>query len=83
MMFFTATKDSEYGDCYWNMWRTEKRLIKATFKRYEKTGTYVFLKLFQKVDMEYEFQQRISLKEFDNLSKKAAKIRQAFPVNEM
>ena len=82
-MFFTATKDSEYGDCYLDMWKTEKRLIKATFKRYEKTGTYVFQKLFQKVDREYEFQQRISLKEFDNLSKKAAKIRQAFPVNEM
>ena len=46
-------------------------------KTYEKTGTYVFLKLLKKVDDEYEFQQqRISLTtdEFDNLIKKRQKL---------
>ena len=84
-MPFSATKDSEFGDCYLDISKTEKRLIRATLKTYEKTGTYVFLKLFKKVDDEYEFQQqRISLTtdEFDNLIKKASKIREPFPVND-
>ena len=71
-MPFTATKDSEFGDCHLDISKAEKRLIRATLKTYEKTGIYVFLKLFKKVDDEYEFQQRISLTtdEFDNLIKK-------------
>ena len=49
-MPFSATKDSEFGDSYYDISKTEKRLIMATLKTYEKTGTYVFLKLFKKVD---------------------------------
>ena len=47
-MPFTSTKDTEYGDSYFNVSKTDKRLIRATLKIYEKTGTYVFLKLFKK-----------------------------------
>ena len=80
-MPFSATKDSEFGDSYYDISKTEKRLIRATLKTYEKTGTYVFLKLFKKVDDDYEFQQWLSLttEEFDKLIKKAPKIRETFP----
>ena len=54
-MPFSATKDSEFGDSYYDISKTEKRLIGATLKTYEKIGTYVFLKLFKKVDDDYEF----------------------------
>ena len=47
-MPFTSTKDTEFGDCYFDISKTDKRLIRATLKTYEKTGTYVFLKLFKK-----------------------------------
>ena len=76
-MPFTAVKDAEFGDVYFEISRTEKRLIRATVKSYENTGAYVFLKLFKKVDKEYELQQRITLTldEFELLSKRSAKIR--------
>ena len=74
----------EFGDCCLDISKAEKRLIRASLKTYEKTGTYVSLKLVKKDDDEYEFQQRISLTtdEFDNLLKKASKIREAFPVKD-
>ena len=82
-MPFSATKDSEFGDSYIDISKTEKRLIRATLETYEKTGTYVFLKLFKKVDDDYEFQQLLSLttEEFYKLLKKAPKIREIFPIS--
>ena len=70
-MPFSADKDAEFGDVYFEITRTEKRLIRATTKSYQNTGTYVFLKLYKKVDKEYELQQRITLilDEFELLSK--------------
>ena len=53
-MPFTSTKDTEFGDCYFDISETDKRLIRATVKTYEKTGTYVFLKLFKKAESDYE-----------------------------
>ena len=78
-MPFTADKDAEFGDAYFDISRTEKRLIRAKVKSYQNTGTYVFLKLFKKVDKEYELQQRITLTlgQFELLSKRSAKIRSA------
>ena len=75
-MPFTSTKDTEYGDCYFDVSETDKRLIRATLKTYEKTGTYVFLKLLKKAAEEYEFEQRISLtlQEFGSLVYTADKI---------
>ena len=69
-MPFTSTKDTEFGECYFDISKTDKRLISATLKTYEKTGTYVFLKLFKKAAEEYEFEQRISLtlQEFGSFS---------------
>ena len=74
-MRFTSTKDTECRDCYFDVSKTDKRLIRATLKNYEKTGTYVFLKLFKKAAEEYEFEQRISLtlQEFGSLVNRVEK----------
>ena len=72
-MPFTSTKDS--GDCYSDISKTDKRLIRATLKTYERTATYVVLKLSKKATDVYEFEQRISLTlgEFENLVSSASK----------
>ena len=78
-MLFTSSKDTLFGNCYFDISQTETRLVRATLKTYERTGTYVFLKLLKKAAEDYEFEQRISLtlEEFGNLVKKAEKIREA------
>ena len=75
-MPFTSTKDTEFGDCYFDISKTDKRLIRAMLKTYERTGTYVFQKLFKKATDDYEFEQRISLTlgVFENLVSSASKI---------
>ena len=75
-MPFTSTKDTEFGDCYFDNSKTDKRLIRATLKTYERTGTYVILKLFKKATDDYEFEQRLSLTlgKFQNLFNSASKI---------
>ena len=79
-MPFTSTSDTEFGGCYFDILKTDKRLIRATVKTYERTGTYVLLKLFEKAESNYEFQQRVSLtvQEFENLIEKSADIRSHF-----
>ena len=47
-MPFTAEKDTEFGDAHFDVSKSEKRLSRATIKSYEKTGSYVFLKLIKK-----------------------------------
>ena len=76
-MPFTAEKDTEFGDAHFDVSKSEKRLVRATIKSYEKTGSYVFLKLFKKAENDYEFRQRITLtlEEFEKLMKKSPKIR--------
>ena len=78
-MRFTAYKDAEFGNAHFDVSRKEKRLIRATVKTYEKTGTYFFLKLFKKTKNEFEFQQRLTLTlgEFEKLTKKSPQIRSA------
>ena len=78
-MPFNSSKDTQFEDCYFDISQTEKRLVRATLKTYERTGTYVFLKLFKKAGEDYEFEQRISLtpEEFGNLVKEAEKIRES------
>ena len=78
-MPFTSSKDTQFGNCYFEISQTEKRLVGATLKTYDRTGTYVFLKLFKKAAEDYEFEQRIclTLEEFGNLVKEAEKIRES------
>ena len=54
-MLFTSTKDTEFGDCYFDISKTDK------LETYKKTRTYVFLKVFKKTAENYEFEHRISL----------------------
>ena len=59
---FTATIDSDFGDCFLDVSKTQRRLIRVTTKTYQTTGTYIFLKLFKKgADEEYYIDQRITL----------------------
>ena len=83
-MPFISTKDTEFGDCYFDISKTDKRLIRATVKTYERTGSFVFLKLFKKAESDYEFQQRVSLsvQEFEKLIEKSADIRSQFTEEE-
>ena len=54
-MPFTSEKDAEFGEAHFDVSKIEKRLIRATIMSYEKTASYVFLKLFKKVEHDYEF----------------------------
>ena len=58
-MTFTSIKYTEFGDCYFDISKTDKCLIRASLNTYE--WTYVILKLFKKATDDYEFEQRISL----------------------
>ena len=83
-MPFTSTKDTDFSDCCFNISTTDKRLIRAIVKTYERTGTYVFLKLFKKAESDYEFQQRVSLtvQGFEKMIEKSADIRSQFTEEE-
>ena len=76
--FRLLPQKTQFGHCYFDISQTEKRLVRATLKTYERTATYVFLKLFKKAAEDYEFEQRISLtlEVFGSLVKKAEKIRE-------
>ena len=69
----TANADKDFGDCYFDISENSKRLVRATLKTYDQTGTYVFLKVFKKATecAEFECVQRLSLSsdEFSKLLK--------------
>ncbi len=79
-MNFTAETDAKFGDSYVDIAKTDKRLVRATLKTYDNSGTYVFLKLFKPNQQSGEFivQQRIglTLAEFDQLAEKFDEIKQ-------
>ena len=78
-MPFAAEKDTDFGDAHFDISKTGKRFVRATLKSYERTGTYVFLKVFKKAEHDYEIYQRVTLtlEEFNNITKKSQKIRAA------
>ena len=75
----TANADKDFGNCYFDISENSKRLVRATLKTYDKTGIYVFLKVFKKASEGAEFDcvQRISLRseEFSKLLKSGNSIR--------
>ena len=75
----TANADKDFGDCYFDISENSKRLVRATLKTYDQTGTYVFLKVFKKATegAEFECVQRLSLssEEFSKLLKSGKSIR--------
>lgn len=78
---FVLSRDGEFGDGFIDIEKTEKRVVRATVKTYEKSGTYVFLKLFKKGDEDFQFSQKISLtwSEFEKLVGKQNKLKRLTP----
>ena len=59
---FTLAKDEDFGEYYCDLSEKSNRILRATVKTYEHTGTYVFLKLFKKKpDVEFALAQKITL----------------------
>ena len=59
-MTFSAERDSEFNRIFFDDSETEKLLLRASVATYEKTGTYVFLKLFKRSNEGYECVQRLT-----------------------
>ena len=75
----TAENDKSYRDSFINVSETKKRLIRAIMKNCDKTGSYVFLKVFKNSDdTEFKLSQQLSLTmtEFDKLMLAGDEIRQ-------
>ena len=58
---FSGTTDKDFGDSFFDVSRTERRLIRVTKKTHSNTGTYLFLKLFRKGVDEYYLDQQLTL----------------------
>ena len=59
---FTSSIDKDFGDSSIDISKTERRLLRVTTKTYERTGTYLFLKLLKKgADGEFSIDQRVTL----------------------
>ena len=59
----TTNAYKDFGDCYFDISENSIRLVRATLKTYDQTGTYVFLKIFKKATegAEFECVQKLSL----------------------
>ena len=67
---FTLAKDEAFGDYHVDISQKSDRHIRATVKTYEKTGVYIFVKLFKKkTDGEFTLWQKICFtkEEFEKL----------------
>ena len=77
-----AEKDESFGDGFINISKTKKRLVRATIKNYDNTGTYIFLKVFKNTNgtdqlTDYRMHHQISLTsdEFDRLMCQSDRVR--------
>ena len=72
-------KDAEYNDSHFDFNTSEKRTVRVAVKSYDKTGSYVSLKLFKRENSssEYTFAQRITLSadEFQKLIEKLPNVK--------
>ena len=67
---FTVAKDEAFGDYHVDISQKSSRHIRATVKTYEKTGVYIFVKLFKKkTEGEFTLWQKICFtqEEFEKL----------------
>ena len=81
---FTLAKDEAFGDYHVHISQISNRHIRATVKTYEKTGLYIFLKLFRKnTDGEFTLWQKICFtqEEFEKLLGRGKLILQPPTVN--
>ena len=77
-------KDCAYSDYSLSICESEKRTVRAYVKTYDNTGTYVFLTLYKRNEVDDMcFSQRISLSlsEFQKLSSKIEKIKRLVSKN--
>ena len=77
-MCSSIDKDIEFCDAYMDISQNEKRIVRASVKTYEITGSYISIKLFKQDDnKEFKFNQKVTLTltEFEKLLAKGAKIK--------
>lgn len=77
-MNFTAETDAKFSEKFIDISKTEKRLVRVASKHYERTGNYIFLKVFKKNQTgEFTVCQRLTLtaEEFDKLASNAEQIK--------
>ena len=77
-MCSSIDKDIEFCDAYLDISQNEKRIVRASVKTYETTGSYISIKLFKQDDnKEFKFNQKVTLTltEFEKLLANGAKIK--------
>ena len=77
-MCSSIDKDIEFCDAYMDISQNEKRIVRASVKTYEITGSYISIKLFKQDDTkEFKFNQKVTLTltEFEKLLANGAKIK--------
>ena len=77
-MCSSIDKDIEFCDAYLDISQNEKRIVRASVKTYEITGSYISIKLFKQDDnKEFKFNQKVTLTltEFEKLLANGAKIK--------
>ena len=52
----TANAYREFRDCYFDILENSKRLVRATWKTYDQTDTYVFMKDSKKATEDVDFE---------------------------
>ena len=77
-MCSSIDKDIEFCDAYMDISQNEKRIVRASVKTYEITGSYISIKLFKQDDnKDFKFNQKVTLTltEFEKLLANGAKIK--------
>ena len=74
---YTLEKDTNFFDDFRDISSGEKRIVRVGTKTFEKTGTYITLKLYKKTDEEVKMYQAVTLttKEFDCLADNYSKVK--------
>ena len=74
---YTLESDTDFFDDFRDIYSGEKRKVRVGTKSFEKTGTYITLKLYNKTDEEvFKTYQAVTLmtKEFDCLADNCSKV---------
>ena len=75
---YTLESDTNFFDDFRDISSGEKRIVRVGTKTFEKTGTYITLKLYKKTDEEvFKMYQAVTLttKEFDSLADNYSKVK--------
>ena len=75
---YTLESDTNFFDDFRDISSGEKRIVRVGTKTFEKTGTYITLKLYKKTDEEvFKMYQAVTLttKEIDSLADNYSKVK--------